>query len=101
MTVRTALECAGGRRPWSCGSRTTARAFRPSCWAEIFDPFFTTKAEGKGVGLGLAVVYGIVEAHDGEMEVQSTPGVAATFEVTLPLRSIHPPPAAQPTGAAV
>jgi two-component system NtrC family sensor kinase len=52
--------------------------------SKIFDPFFTTKGEGKGVGLGLAVVYGIVEAHRGEIEVRSSPGQGTTFTVTLP-----------------
>jgi len=55
--------------------------------SKIFDPFFTTKGEGKGVGLGLAVVYGIVEAHRGEIEVRSSPGEGTTFTVTLPLLS--------------
>jgi two-component system NtrC family sensor kinase len=53
--------------------------------SKIFDPFFTTKGEGKGVGLGLAVVYGIVEAHRGEIEARSSPGEGTTFTVTLPL----------------
>ena len=52
----------------------------------IFDPFFTTKDDGKGVGLGLAVVYGIVESHGGRIEVRTTVGQGTTFEVTLPLR---------------
>jgi two-component system NtrC family sensor kinase len=51
----------------------------------IFDPFFTTKEEGKSLGLGLAVVYGIIESHGGEIGVRSTVGQGATFTVTLPL----------------
>ncbi len=57
----------------------------PEIMPKIFDPFFTTKEEGKGVGLGLAVVYGIVEAHGGEIEVQSAKGSGSTFKVTFPL----------------
>jgi two-component system NtrC family sensor kinase len=53
----------------------------------IFDPFFTTKDDGKGVGLGLAVVYGIVESHGGRIEVRTEAGRGTTFEVTLPLVS--------------
>ena len=47
----------------------TGEGIAPENLSKIFDPFFTTKAEGKGVGLGLAVLYGIVKAHDGEVEV--------------------------------
>jgi two-component system NtrC family sensor kinase len=52
---------------------------------KIFDPFFTTKAEGKGVGLGLAVAYGIVRAHGGEITVESRAGEGTRFVVALPL----------------
>jgi two-component system NtrC family sensor kinase len=50
----------------------------------IFDPFFSTKNEAKGVGLGLAVVYGIVQRHEGEITVDSRPGHGARFTIRLP-----------------
>jgi len=63
----------------------TGEGIAPENLNKIFDPFFTTKPEGKGVGLGLAVLYGIVKAHDGEIEVQSRRDAGTTFTVTLPL----------------
>jgi two-component system NtrC family sensor kinase len=50
----------------------------------IFDPFFSTKNEAKGVGLGLAVVYGIVRRHEGTIAVESGRGRGTTFTITLP-----------------
>lgn len=65
----------------------TGEGIAPENLSKIFDPFFTTKAEGKGVGLGLAVLYGIVKAHEGEVEVVSQRNEGTTFTVTLPLKS--------------
>jgi len=65
----------------------TGEGIAPENLSKIFDPFFTTKSDGKGVGLGLAVLYGIVKAHDGEVEVTSQRNKGTTFTVTLPLKS--------------
>jgi PAS domain S-box-containing protein len=62
----------------------TGRGIPPQNLARIFEPFFTTKETGTGTGLGLAVVYAIVEKLGGWIDVESAPGQGATFRVYLP-----------------
>ncbi len=53
---------------------------------KLFDPFFTTKEPGSGTGLGLSICYRIIEAHGGDIRVESDPGEETTFSVWLPIR---------------
>jgi PAS domain S-box-containing protein len=56
----------------------------PQDLPHIFEPFFTTKSEGFGVGLGLSTMYGIIEHHNGTVDVQSSKGKGTTFTIRLP-----------------
>jgi two-component system NtrC family sensor kinase len=51
----------------------------------IFEPFFSTKQSASGIGLGLAIVHGIIQSHKGKVEVKSTPGKGTTISITLPV----------------
>jgi two-component system NtrC family sensor kinase len=66
---------------------------------KLFTPFFTTKGKGKGVGLGLAVAQGLVQHHQGRIEVKSEEGRGSSFTVVLPLHlERHEESAQSPSG---
>ena len=65
--------------------KDTGSGIAKTKYSNLFEPFFTTKKDGKGVGLGLSVAYGIVKEHGGYIFVESDPGIGTTFRVSLPL----------------
>lgn len=81
MAIRSS---AGNDRWVKVSVQDTGCGIPPENMDKLFTPFFTTKQEVKGVGLGLAVSYGIIERHGGRIEVQSEVGKGSTFTVYLP-----------------
>ncbi|MFA6100902.1 MAG: ATP-binding protein [Victivallaceae bacterium] len=69
---------------WEIAFKDTGIGIPREIQPKIFDPFFTTKSKGRGTGLGLAMVYSIMDRHNGYVEVQSEPGEGSTFTIGLP-----------------
>jgi CheY-like chemotaxis protein/two-component sensor histidine kinase len=101
---RSLCECNADLRPGlyvRLSIRDTGCGIPPKNLKRIFDPFFTTRGVGKGTGLGLAVVHGIVKSHNGAILVQSEPGQGTEFQVLFPAQpmevaqkspAVQPPP---------
>jgi len=85
ITVRTGQT---GEEAW-VEIADTGKGIAAENLQKIFDPFFTTKPIGKGTGLGLSLSYGIIQKHNGRIEVQSEIGKGTTFRIWLPLRHVQ------------
>jgi len=84
-TLSVASWWAGDSGPVYVSFSDTGVGISSDEMSKLFDPFYTTKKKGKGVGLGLSVVYGIIKAHKGSISVDSIPEKGSTFIIRLPL----------------
>ncbi len=97
LTMRGAFEPAMELPDGSIGPMVTVtvddtgRGMDDEVLAHLFEPFFTTKAPGEGTGLGMAMIYGLVQQHEGTIHVRSTLGVGTTVTIGLPLAEVTVP----------
>jgi two-component system, cell cycle sensor histidine kinase and response regulator CckA len=97
LTMRGGYEPAMERADGSVGPMVTVvvedtgRGMDEEVLAHLFEPFFTTKAPGEGTGLGMAMIYGLVQQHDGTIDVQSTLGLGTRVTIGLPLAEVTVP----------
>ncbi|HEV7204199.1 MAG TPA: ATP-binding protein [Jatrophihabitans sp.] len=92
-----AMPGAAGQRAAQISVRDTGEGMAPEVVAHAFEPFFTTKERGRGTGLGLAMVYGIVNQHHGQVTIDSAPGRGTQVDVWLPAAgSAVPAPEPEP-----
>ena len=85
-------------RPWwtkkgryvQLSIQDTGIGMDPAVAAHVFEPFFTTKQLGKGTGLGLAVVYGLVKQHEGVIDIETAVGHGTTFHLYFPSQDVQP-----------
>ncbi len=68
----------------------TGRGMDADVLAHLFEPFFTTKGPGEGTGLGMSMIFGLVEQHEGTVQVQSTVGLGTTVTIALPPAELAP-----------
>ena len=86
LTVSTARETDASDRDWVViRVADTGEGISEGDLDHVFDPFFTTKDVGKGTGLGLSVSYGLIQKHEGKIEVSSQPGKGSAFRICLPI----------------
>jgi two-component system NtrC family sensor kinase len=88
LTLRTSS--AGGGTEVAVEITDTGHGIKDEDRERLFEPFFTTKEVGQGTGLGLAISYGIIQKHNGKIEVRSEPGRGATFIIRLPTKGTGP-----------
>ena len=81
--------CEPGRYAWISVSDSGTGMDEETC-RRIFEPFFTTKEVGKGTGLGMAIVFGIIRQHKGFITVESRPAQGTTFRILIPLSGMEP-----------